>query len=185
MSDAEPTASVSPAAPNEATGSTTTAAKNGIAAAAVKGSPNDFLKKVIGKQVIVRLNSGVDYHGKSMHRTFADLPPACLVILIHYLSNNSGTLSCLDGFMNIALEETQEVVEGVQRGKYGDTFIRGNNGESIQRIEGKLSSAIIDIFLLLVSLIYHCKVVIEIHNLGTVFYNRNATFQIKRKKKIK
>lgn len=32
--------------------------------------------------------------------------------------------------MNIALEETQEVVEGVQRGKYGDTFIRGNNGEA-------------------------------------------------------
>lgn len=31
--------------------------------------------------------------------------------------------------MNIALEETQEVVEGVPRGKYGDAFIRGNNGE--------------------------------------------------------
>lgn len=30
--------------------------------------------------------------------------------------------------MNIALEETQEVVEGVPRGKYGDAFIRGNNG---------------------------------------------------------
>lgn len=44
----------------------------------------------------------------------------------------AGTLSCLDGFMNIALEETQEVVEGVQRGKYGDTFIRGNNGEAEQ-----------------------------------------------------
>jgi hypothetical protein len=29
-----------------------------------KGSPNDFLKKVIGKHVVVRLNSGVDYHGK-------------------------------------------------------------------------------------------------------------------------
>lgn len=28
-----------------------------------KGTPNDFLKKVIGKPVIVRLNSGVDYHG--------------------------------------------------------------------------------------------------------------------------
>lgn len=39
-----------------------------------------------------------------------------------------GVLSCLDGFMNIALEETQEVVEGVSRGKYGDAFIRGNNG---------------------------------------------------------
>jgi hypothetical protein len=32
--------------------------------------------------------------------------------------------------MNIALEDTQEVVEGVHRAKYGDSFIRGNNGES-------------------------------------------------------
>ncbi|CAD6937054.1 unnamed protein product, partial [Tilletia laevis] len=31
------------------------------AASAVKGSPNDFLKAIIGKQVIVRLNSGIDY----------------------------------------------------------------------------------------------------------------------------
>lgn len=30
--------------------------------------------------------------------------------------------------MNIALEETQEYVEGVARGHYGDAFIRGNNG---------------------------------------------------------
>lgn len=36
--------------------------------------------------------------------------------------------------MNIALEETQEVVEGVPRGKYGDAFIRGNNGESGVRL---------------------------------------------------
>jgi hypothetical protein len=28
------------------------------------------------------------------------------------------------------LEDTQEVVEGVHRAKYGDSFIRGNNGES-------------------------------------------------------
>lgn len=40
----------------------------------------------------------------------------------------TGILSCLDGFMNIALEDTQEYVEGVPRGKYGDSFIRGNNG---------------------------------------------------------
>ncbi|PWN93972.1 LSM-domain-containing protein [Acaromyces ingoldii] len=65
-----------------------------------KGSPNDFLKKVIGKNVIVRLNSGVDYYG---------------------------VLSCLDGFMNIALEDTHEVVAGVSRNRYGDAFIRGNN----------------------------------------------------------
>jgi hypothetical protein len=31
--------------------------------------------------------------------------------------------------MNIALEDTQEVVEGVKRANYGDSFIRGNNGE--------------------------------------------------------
>lgn len=30
--------------------------------------------------------------------------------------------------MNIALEETQEVVEGTVTRKYGDVFIRGNNG---------------------------------------------------------
>lgn len=57
MSDAEPT----PAPPVEETGAAAAGAKNGVTP--VKGSPNDFLKKVIGKQVVVRLNSGVDYHG--------------------------------------------------------------------------------------------------------------------------
>ncbi|CCU99458.1 unnamed protein product [Malassezia sympodialis ATCC 42132] len=64
------------------------------------GSPNDFLKSVIGKKVVVRLNSGIDYHG---------------------------TLSCLDGYMNIAMEETTEHVDGVLKSSYGDAFIRGNN----------------------------------------------------------
>ena len=27
------------------------------------GSPSDFLKQVVGEQVVVRLNSGVDYRG--------------------------------------------------------------------------------------------------------------------------
>lgn len=31
--------------------------------AAVSGSPTDFLKGVVGKRVIVRLTSGVDYRG--------------------------------------------------------------------------------------------------------------------------
>ncbi|CAD6888243.1 unnamed protein product [Tilletia caries] len=65
------------------------------AASAVKGSPNDFLKAIIGKQVIVRLNSGI--------------------------------LSCLDGYMNIALEDTREYYNGVERNSFGDAFIRGNN----------------------------------------------------------
>jgi len=64
------------------------------------GSPTDFLKGVVGKRVIVRLTSGVDYQG---------------------------ILSCLDGFMNIALEQTEEYVNGAVTNRYGDTFVRGNN----------------------------------------------------------
>ncbi|KAF8213509.1 hypothetical protein K438DRAFT_1445348, partial [Mycena galopus ATCC 62051] len=50
------------------------------------GLPTDFLKGVVGKCVIVRLTSGVD------HRGF---------------------LSCLDGYMNIALEQTEEHMHSV------------------------------------------------------------------------
>ncbi|TFK61674.1 Sm-like ribonucleo protein [Pluteus cervinus] len=64
------------------------------------GSPTDFLKNVVGKRVIVRLTSGVDYRG---------------------------VLSCLDGYMNIAMEQTEEFVNDVKTNKYGDAFIRGNN----------------------------------------------------------
>lgn len=38
-------------------------------------------------------------------------------------------LACLDGYMNIALEQTEEYVNGQLKNKYGDAFIRGNNGE--------------------------------------------------------
>jgi len=30
--------------------------------------------------------------------------------------------------MNIALEQTEEFVNGILKNKYGDAFIRGNNG---------------------------------------------------------
>ena len=33
---------------------------------AATGSPSDFLKQVVGEQVVVRLNSGVDYRGRSL-----------------------------------------------------------------------------------------------------------------------
>ena len=33
--------------------------------------------------------------------------------------------------MNIALEQTEEHVNGVVTNRYGDAFIRGNNGRSI------------------------------------------------------
>jgi hypothetical protein len=36
---------------------------------------------------------------------------------------------CLDGYMNVAMEQTEEFVDGQLRNKFGDAFIRGNNGE--------------------------------------------------------
>ena len=68
-----------------------------------KKSPSDFLKQVLGKPVIVQLNSGVTYRG---------------------------ILACLDGFMNIAMEQTEEYVDGQLKNRYGDCFIRGNNGKN-------------------------------------------------------
>eukprot|EP00041_Stephanoeca_diplocostata_P010901 m.174694 g.174694 ORF g.174694 m.174694 type:complete len:77 (-) comp18332_c0_seq2:1491-1721(-) len=65
-----------------------------------KTTPSDFLKTIIGRPVIVKLNSGVDYRG---------------------------VLACLDGYMNIALEQSEEYVNGQLKKKYGDCFIRGNN----------------------------------------------------------
>ena len=39
----------------------------------------------------------------------------------------SGILAHLDGYMNIAMEQTEEYHNGVLKAKYGDAFIRGNN----------------------------------------------------------
>jgi small nuclear ribonucleoprotein (snRNP)-like protein len=39
-----------------------------------------------------------------------------------------GELQSVDGYMNIALEKTEEHVDGVKRRTYGDAFVRGNNG---------------------------------------------------------
>ena len=63
-------------------------------------TPADFRRSIRGKPVVVKLNSGVDYRG---------------------------ILACLDGYMNIAMEQTEEYQNGQLKAKYGDTFIRGNN----------------------------------------------------------
>lgn len=34
---------------------------------------------------------------------------------------------CLDGYLNIALEQAEEYVNGQLKNKYGDVMIRGNN----------------------------------------------------------
>jgi len=36
----------------------------------------------------------------------------------------------VDGYMNIALEQTKEYVNNALHRTYGDAFIRGNNGQS-------------------------------------------------------
>ncbi|EAW11118.1 U4/U6-U5 snRNP complex subunit LSM6 [Aspergillus clavatus NRRL 1] len=63
--------------------------------------PSAFLSEIIGAPVTVKLNSGVVYKGE---------------------------LQSVDGYMNIALEQSKEFMDGKLRRSYGDAFIRGNNG---------------------------------------------------------
>lgn len=89
---------------------TTTAAAAAAASTGVSRSagvaarhttPSDFLRGIIGKSVVVRLNSGAEYRGK---------------------------LVCLDGYLNIVMEQTEEYTgSGELKQKYGDAFLRGNN----------------------------------------------------------
>jgi len=62
--------------------------------------PTEFLKLIIGRPVVIKLNSGVEYRG---------------------------VLACLDGFLNVALEQTEEFEHGRKKSQLGDCFIRGNN----------------------------------------------------------
>ena len=54
------------------------------APAATSGSPTDFLKGVVGKRVVVRLTSGVDYRGafchRFLHHSRANVQPRCAVL---------------------------------------------------------------------------------------------------------
>ncbi|KAA8905572.1 putative small nuclear ribonucleo protein SmF [Sphaerosporella brunnea] len=79
----------------------TTATTTTEPASAPSSDPSSFLSEIIGGPIVVKLNSGVEYRGE---------------------------LSSVDGYMNIALEKTEEYVAGRLRNRYGDVFIRGNNG---------------------------------------------------------
>ncbi|KAG1730182.1 hypothetical protein EDB19DRAFT_1387198 [Suillus lakei] len=68
------------------------------------GTPTDSLKGAVGKKAIALPTPGVDHRG---------------------------VLSCLDGYMNIALEQTEEHVSGVVTNRYWDAFIHGNNSVSL------------------------------------------------------
>lgn len=60
----------------------------------------------IGKQVLVRLASNLDY---------------------------KGTLLALDGYMNVALQSAIECLGDEVRQKPGDVFIRGNHGTPLEK----------------------------------------------------
>ena len=54
-----------------------------------------------------------------------------LVFRIHFTL--LGVLACLDGYLNMALEQSEEYgVDGLLKAKYGDCFIRGNNGKPLR-----------------------------------------------------
>ena len=75
--------------------------------------------QIIGRPVVVKLNSGVDYRG--VNHVHVHCPP-CLVKLSFGLSKSLKkfstksailqVLACLDGYMNIALEQTEEYANG-------------------------------------------------------------------------
>lgn len=94
-------------------------------------TPADFLKSIKGKPVIVKLNSGVDYRGgePALHRRRAaaaasaggarSSPLMSVVQAAHNVAPDcdlsAGVLACLDGYMNIAMEQTEEYVNGQVR----------------------------------------------------------------------
>ena len=108
-----------------------------------KRTPSEFLKQVLGRPVVVKLNSGVDYRGmlRRLHSpthnlrvrtrhglSVFDLCQSCYWCGVLIRRALAGILAHLDGYMNIAMEQTEEYQNGVLKAKYGDAFIRGNNG---------------------------------------------------------
>ena len=84
--------------------------------------PSSFLSEIIGAPVTVKLNSGVIYKG-----TIHFLVRVAKYWWFEFL-HIQGELQSVDGYMNIALEKTEEYVNGQLRKNYGDVFVRGNNG---------------------------------------------------------
>ena len=71
-------------------------------------TPADFLKSIRGKPVVVKLNSGVDYRG---------------------------ILACLDGYMNIAMEQTEVSASHVHPAAEGLTDASDAIERRVSRVE--------------------------------------------------
>ncbi|MGQ9780789.1 MAG: U6 snRNA-associated Sm-like protein LSm6 [Nitrososphaeria archaeon] len=62
--------------------------------------PLNILQKMLDREVVVRLKSNIEYHGKMVN---------------------------VDMYMNMILDGTKEFNEGQQVASYGTVIIRGNN----------------------------------------------------------
>ena len=92
--------------------------------------PSGFLSEIIGSNVLVKLNSGVVYKGER----------SWIVLLYRQPDFPPGVLQSVDGYMNIALEKTEEYVDGAKKRSYGDAFVRGNNGDTPLKNREKLKA---------------------------------------------
>ncbi|CAI5755517.1 unnamed protein product [Candida verbasci] len=63
-------------------------------------NPSNFLSGIIGSSVVVKLHNGIKY---------------------------KGNLSTIDGYMNIVLDQCNEIINSKITREYKDVFIRGNN----------------------------------------------------------
>lgn len=94
--------------------------------------PADFLKQAIGKSVIVKLHSGFSYKGICQNE--GDIGIKTTLPILPFV----GTLICLDGFMNIAMENSEEYFGTRKLSSFKNIFIRGNNGshynESVRKV---------------------------------------------------
>ena len=86
---------------------------------AARKTPGEFVRaSLVGRPVSIKLSDGTEYRG---------------------------VLVCLDGFMNVALEQADEFsASGALKSKLGDCFIRGNNGECVwDKGQGSLHAALL------------------------------------------
>ncbi len=90
--------------------------------------PSGFLSEIIGNPVICQAQLWRRLHRVSID----DLLVLVRVVRFEFApaDPHTGELQSVDGYMNIALEKTEEYVDGVKKRSYGDAFVRGNNGES-------------------------------------------------------
>uniref|UniRef100_A0A8C3AL15 Sm domain-containing protein n=1 Tax=Cyclopterus lumpus TaxID=8103 RepID=A0A8C3AL15_CYCLU len=50
-----------------------------------------------------------------------------ILVETELLVDYRGVLACLDGYMNIAIQQNEKYLNGQLKNKYEDAFLRGNN----------------------------------------------------------